>query len=101
MVRTQVGGKSALVAHVGRVATVLQHLLQGMEDLGAHAQTVGKCFRSNGHDHEFLDVNLVVRVRTSVEDVHHRNGQCVCIDTTDIAVQRLTSTFGRGVGSSQ
>jgi hypothetical protein len=40
--RGQVRGEAALVADVGVVAGVLQLLLQGVEDLRAHAQGVGE-----------------------------------------------------------
>jgi hypothetical protein len=59
-----------------------------MEDLGTPAQRVGKTLRADGHDHEFLKVDIVVRVRATVEDVHHRSGQNAGIDAAKITIER-------------
>ena len=44
-VRLQIGGEAAFVAHRGRVAALLQHRLQRVEDFDAHAQRFGKLRR--------------------------------------------------------
>ena len=48
-----------------------------------------------------MDVNLVVRVRTAVENVHHGHRQRVGIHPTDVAIQRLSRAFRCGVCCGQ
>ena len=38
---------------------------------------------------------------TAVDDVHHRNGECVGVAATDIAVKRHAQSLGSSVSSSQ
>ena len=51
----------------------MQHFLQRVEDLRAVAQRLRRSRRADRQDHEFLDVDAVVRVRAAVDDVHHRH----------------------------
>ena len=53
------------------------------------------------HHHELLDVNIVIGMRTAVEDIHHRQGQLLCVCPTDIAVKRLPEFIGGGVRDSE
>ena len=59
-----------------------------MKDFGAPAQRVREGFRANGHGHKLLEVDVVVGVGASVDDVHHWNRQDVGIYSTKIAVER-------------
>jgi hypothetical protein len=43
---------------------------------------------ADGHDHELLEVDVVVGVRAAVEDVHHRHGQGDGVDAAEVAVER-------------
>ena len=52
---------------------------QGMEHLGPHPDGIGAGGRAHRHDHEFLDVDGIVRMRAAVDDIHHRHGQQVRI----------------------
>ena len=69
------GSEAAFVADAGSQAAILQDLLERVVDLGAHAQTLGERGRAYRHDHELLQVDVVVRVHAAVEDVHHRHRQ--------------------------
>jgi len=40
-------------------------------------------------------------MRATVEDIQHRHGQNMRIDTANVAVQRQTQRFGRGFGNRQ
>ena len=51
-----------------------------MERLGAVAQRLGETRRANRHDHELLEVDVVVGVLAAVDDVHHRHRQRVRAD---------------------
>ena len=74
-VRRQVGREPAFVADTGRKTSLLQQAAQRMERLRARAERLGERRPSQRHDHEFLKVDVRVRVGAAVEDVHHRNGQ--------------------------
>ena len=97
-VAVQVGGVAALVAHAGGG----DHLLEGVEHLGAHPQGFLPALGAHGHDHEFLDVHVGAGgVGAAVEDVHHGHGQGLGIGAADIAVQRHAKGVGRGLGAGQ
>ena len=44
--------------------------------------------RADGHDHELLEVDVVVGVLAAVEDVHHRHGQDLGVGAAEVAVER-------------
>ena len=44
-----------------------------MENLGSDSQRFGKRFRTNGLDHKLLNIDVIVRVLTTIEDIHHRH----------------------------
>ena len=58
-----------------------------MVDLCTPAEgfTEGRCTQRSNH--ELLDVNVGVCVRTTVEDVHHGNGEDVSVGATQVTVQ--------------
>ena len=80
--------EAAFVADCGVVAALLEHAFQSVEDLDAPAQRFGERFRADGHDHEFLEVHVVVGVGAAVEDVHHRRGQNIGAGAAEIAIER-------------
>ena len=46
-----------------------------MENFRTATQRFGERGRADRQDHELLDIEAVVGVRTTVDDVHHRHGQ--------------------------
>ena len=66
-----------------------------MEHLHAHAQGLRKTAGAEGHDHELLHVDGIIRVRAAVQDVHHRNRQSAGVDAAQIAIQRGALRRGR------
>jgi hypothetical protein len=88
LVGAEVGREAPLVADRRAQAAVVQRLLERVEDLRAHAQGLAEGRRSDGHDHELLEVDLVVGVGAAVEDVHLRDGQHVRRVATQVAPQR-------------
>ena len=96
-----IGGEAALVADIGVMASVLQGLLQAVEDLGAHAQALGEGVSAGGQDHEFLDVDGIVSVRAAIDDVHHRHRQDPGRHPANILVERQVGAAGRGLGRRQ
>ena len=79
----------------------MQHALEGVVDLGAPAQALGKARSTHGHDHELLEVNVVVGMHAAVEDVHHGRGQQVSVDAAQVLVQRQARRLGSGAGNGQ
>ena len=72
---------------------------KAVEYLGAHAQGVTEGLGAHGHDHEFLDVEVVRGVRAAVDDVHHRGGQDLGVDAAQVAVKRLPHEDGGRAGA--
>src|SRR5690554_4495583 len=105
----QVRRKTTLVAHRCVQALRLQHFLQTVEDLGAYTQSLCKALHSNRLNHELLDVHDVIRVLTTVQDVHHRyrHGEFAgsAVDISNVRIQRLlqrnSSRLGRCKGDCQ
>ena len=54
LVRREVGGEAALVAHRGRQAALVQQRLQRVVRLDAPTQRLGVRGGADRHDHEFL-----------------------------------------------
>ena len=101
LVAGQVGGEPAFVADSGRHATRVEQLLEGLEDLGPATQRFAKRRQAQRNDHELLHVQAVVRVRTAVDDVHHRHRQLHARRPTEIAVQRQPGVFRGRLGDGQ
>ncbi|CAB4733571.1 unannotated protein [freshwater metagenome] len=97
----QVGREAALVADAGGEAAALQHGLQCVIDLGAAAHGLLERRRTDGRDHELLDVDVGVGVGAAVEDVHHRHRQHVRVGTADVAVERQTGRVGSGASHGE
>ena len=90
----EVGREAALVADRGAEPAVVQRPLQRVEDLGAHPQRLGEASAPTGHDHELLEVDLVVGVRAAVQDVHHRHRQHVRRLAAQVAPERQPASVG-------
>ena len=79
----------------------MQHALEGVIDLGAPAQALGKARSTHRHDHELLEVNVVVGMHATVEDVHHGRGQQVGVNAAQVLVQRQARRLCRSAGNGQ
>ena len=101
LVAGKVGCKAALVTDGGGQTLGFQQRLQGVEHLGAPAQTLLEAGRTGGHDHELLHVHGVGRVRAAVQDVHHGHGQLVAGHAAQEAVQGHIQRDGRRDGNRQ
>ena len=69
--------------------------------LGTHAKTFAERGSAHRTDHELLESDRSVRMRTAVDDVHHRHGQRLGIHTADVAVERQTEIVGGSAGYGQ
>ena len=99
--RADVRREAALVADIGRVAGIVQRLLQRHEHLGPDAHGVGDRTGADRHDHEFLDVDRVVGVLAAIDDVHHRHRQGAGKHTADMAVERDAEVGRRRLGDRE
>ena len=97
----QRGSEAALVTDSRREVAVVKHFLQVVEHLGAHADSLLEGGGTHGTDHELLERDRSVRVRTAVDDVHHRNGQRLGVCSADIAIKRHAEVVGGSAGHGQ
>jgi len=56
--------------------------------LSAHSKTFLEAARTGGHDHEFLDINSIIRMLAAIHDVHHWHRHLLGIGTSQISIQR-------------
>ena len=71
-----------------------------MENLGAPPQPFAKACGPHRHDHELLNIEGVIRVASTVDDVHHRDRQSSRVHATKISVERYTKLKRRGASNS-
>ena len=104
-VRLEVRSETAFIAHAAAKAGIVQNLLQRVVDLSAPAQRFGKRVGADRHDHELLEVHVVVGMRAAVQNVHHGRGKQMRVHTADVLVQRkfggLCSSLRHGQGRAQ
>ena len=81
--------------------TIVEYLLQSVEDFSTHTETFAEAASTNGADHEFLEGDRSVRVRATIDDVHHRYRQHVGIGTTDIAVEGDVEVLSSSLSDSE
>ncbi len=72
-----------------------------MEHLCAHADTLFEAASAYRTNHEFLEADRSVRVSATVDDVHHRNRENICVATADIAIERHVEIVGSSLGNSE
>ena len=97
-IAAQVGSKAALITQSSAKALGFQKCLQVMINLCVHAQAFAKGFCTYGHNHELLDIHVVISVLTTVQNVHHGHGQLLRSYAAKIQVQG--QTYGRSSGFS-
>ncbi len=97
----EVGGETTLVANGGGEVTLLEHLLEVVEHLGAHADTFAERGSANRTDHELLEADGSVGVSAAVDDVHHRHGQSVGVAAADVFVEGEVEIVGSSLGNGQ
>src|SRR5437867_2940459 len=101
LIRAQVGGKAPFIPHCGAEAFFLQQAFQGVEDFGGHPDRVRECVCPHRHNHELLEVQVVVRVCAAVDHVHQRNRQVTGARPAQGAIQGQPRFLGRGLRHGQ
>ena len=79
----------------------MQNLFQRVINLGAPTQALGERFGANRHNHEFLEVNVVVGMHAAVENVHHGRRQHMGVCAANVAIQRQLARLGSGTCASE
>ena len=104
-VRRQVWCETTFVANGSVQALRRQYFLQSVEDFCATTQSFSEGRRANWLYHEFLNINVVVCVLTTIDDVHHGYWHRVnargAVDVCDVFVQLNAFCSRSGFGSSQ
>ena len=83
----QVRSKTAFITQCSAQAFFFQESFQIVVDFSVHAQCFAKGFCTNGHNHKFLNINVVICVLATVQDVHHGNGKFFRSNATQVQVQ--------------
>ena len=94
------GRESAFVADGGVVTLLLEHAFEGVEGFRGPAQGFAEALRANGHDHEFLEIDVAVGMRAAVQDVEHGRGQDGGVDAAEIAVKGNLEGLGHCASGS-
>src|SRR5690606_28799383 len=87
------GSKTSFVTHGGGHALLINELLERVEGFSAHLHGLAERSRANGQDHEFLQIQRVVGVCTTVDDVHHGNRHAHGATATEVTIQGQTRFF--------
>jgi len=87
LVGFQVRRKTTFIADGSSMPAVMQDLFKVMKDLGAHAHCFRQTWGANRHDHEFLEIDVVVRVGATVDYVHHWDRKNTGLHATDVAIE--------------
>src|SRR5690606_41599336 len=74
-VALNVGRKATLITHVGAEAFFLKNRFQSMKNFNAPAQAFAEGWSANRHDHELLEIDFVISMRTTVRSEERRVGQ--------------------------
>ena len=87
-VRFERGSESAFVADRGVVSPFLEHVFQRMKCFRAPAQRLAEAGGADRHDHEFLEIYVVIGMGAAIENVHHGNRQKAGAGAPQIAIER-------------
>ena len=75
----------------------MQHTFEGVVGLNAPSKALGEARCADRHQHELLEIDVVVGVLAAVQHVHHWNGEHVSVRPADVAVERNVELGSRGV----
>jgi hypothetical protein len=98
--RPEIGREPSFITDPGGEAPLVQDGLELMEHLRADSKSLGERRRTGRNDHELLQIEAVLRVRASVDHVHHRHGKRSGLGPTQPSIQRdpcvCSCRLGRG-----
>src|SRR3546814_10114576 len=76
------------------LAFIIDDFLQRVKYFGAVTDRFAEARCADRDDHEFLQVQRVVRMRAAVDDVHHRHRHLHRAGTAKVTIQRQTGFLG-------
>ena len=79
----------------------MQDAAQRVVRLGAPPERLGEARRTDGSEHELLEVDVGVGMGSAVEDVHQREREHVCVRATDVAIEGQLTLGCRGLRDGQ
>ena len=85
----EVWSETTFITDVCRITGGFQHILEVMENLRTHLDSLMEGGCANRHNHKLLEINTIISVWTTIKDIHHRDWEGVCANAADIAVERL------------
>ena len=97
LIGVQIRSESALISDRGGIPLRLQKLLESVEDLRAPAESLAEGRSSRRHNHKFLRIHGVCRVRAAIQNIHHRNREAVSVHAAQKAVERDAERLRRGI----
>ena len=89
LVVLQIGREASFITNRGRQMLVMQHPSQRVIALNAAAQRLFETEEAPRLNHELLEINSVVGMLATVDDVEHRHGKRLRSNSTEVAIQRL------------
>src|SRR5690606_35455455 len=72
-----------------------------MKNLSSHSQRLRESSSADWHHHKLLEVDGIICMRTTVQDVHHRNRKGIGVHSAYVAVERLASFHCCSFGDRQ
>ena len=97
----QVWRETALIAHGGAHAPLLQQALEGVEHLRTHAQRLAEAGGPMGHHHELLEVEAIGGMGAAIDHIHQRHRQQGGHRAAQIAVEGQADAIGCRPGGGQ
>ncbi len=94
-VAAQVGREPAFIPNGRRIPLLLQDAAQRVKNFGTPAQRFAKARCAEREEHELLQVDVVVRVGATINDVHHRGREHVGVWVEETIKGRLRGVGGR------
>src|SRR6478609_5115185 len=80
-------GEASLIPDAGAVPGIAQSFAEGMKHLRSHPNCVKHCCSPDWNDHELLEVDRVVCVRTPIDDIHHWRRELSRVRTPHVSVE--------------
>jgi len=91
--------ETAFIANGGGIAALFEGRLQRVEDFNAPAESFAERGSTNGHGHEFLEINGAVGMGAAIEDVHHGDGEKIAGSIRGVAREVFVKRLFEGNGS--
>ncbi len=72
-----------------------------VKNFRADPHSLGTAGGLEGHDHEFLDIDIVIGMGAAIENIHHRHRQQLGVGAANVTIKRQTALIRRRTGHGQ